>query len=67
MKPPTETPLDEIRRQLLVLFADSIGYEFRIKGTPLTDTIIGVDVLKLMVIGRTYGDFHVDLCELTGK
>ena len=67
MKPPTETPLDEIRRQLLVLFAESKGYEFRIKGTPLTDIIEDVDHEFLMVIGRNYGAFHIDLCEFTGK
>jgi hypothetical protein len=62
-----QTQLEEIREQCIKLFADSIGYEFRIKGTPLTDTIVGIDALRMMVVGRTYGDFHIDLCELTGK
>lgn len=66
MKSPLETPLDEIRRSCLILFKDSIGFEFRVKATPLTDIIEDVDFLNQMVIGRKYGSFHIDLCELTG-
>lgn len=31
------------------------------------DVCEGVDWKTQMVIGRKYGNFHIDLCELTGK
>ncbi len=58
--------IDKIRRDCLLLFEQSIGYEFRVKGTLLTDICDGVNKIDQMVQGRKYGDFHIDLCELTG-
>lgn len=58
---------EKIERDLLILFEDSVGYEFRVKGTPLVDVCTGVDKDKKMVCGQKYGDFSVSLCELTGK
>lgn len=55
-----------IERSLLLLFEQSVGYIFRVKGTPLTDIVDGVDWQNKMVKGRNYGDFAVDLCELVG-
>ena len=55
-----------IEHDLLTMFEQSIGYEFRIKATPLKDIVEGVDWKNKMVRGRTYGDFAVSLCELTG-
>lgn len=57
---------DNIRQDILRLFADSVGMEFRIRTTPLTDIIDGVEMSKCMIVGRKYGSFHVDICELTG-
>lgn len=47
------------------LFAQSVGMKFRVKGTPLIDEITGVDRKLMMVKGKMYGNFAVDLCELT--
>lgn len=58
--------LANIRHNLMKLFEDSVNYEFRIKGTPLVDVVEGVDWETMHVKGRTYGNFHVDLCELRG-
>jgi hypothetical protein len=57
----------DIRLNRLILFADSIGYEFRIKGAELTDIVAGIDRQYEMVKGKKNGDFHVDVCELTGR
>ncbi len=67
MKSPIEQPIDKIRRDCLLLFEQSIGLEFRIKASPLNDICDGVDWKNQMVKGRKYGDFHIDLCELTGR
>lgn len=58
---------EKIERDCLLLFEQSIGHEFRIKATPLTDICVGVDKKNKMVKGQKYGDFAVSLCELTGK
>lgn len=57
---------EHIERDLLNLFEQSVGYNFRIKGTPLVDVVEGIDRKNKMVKGRTYGDFAVYLCELCG-
>jgi hypothetical protein len=57
----------DIRLNRLILFADSIGFEFRIKGSDLTDIVDGIDRQYEMVKGKKNGDFHVDVCELTGR
>src|ERR1700741_2772700 len=44
--------LANIRHQLMHLFEQSKNWEFRIKGTPLTDVCEGVDWENNMVIGR---------------
>jgi hypothetical protein len=59
--------VQEIRLQRLILFSESIGYEFRIKGAELTDIVAGIDRRYEMVKGEKNGDFHVDICELTGR
>lgn len=63
--------IDKIRRQLMVMFEQSVGYEFRVKGSvagvELTDYVKGVDWKNNHVCGETYGNFHVDFLELTGK
>lgn len=56
----------EIERHLMVMFEQSVGYEFRVKASPLTDIVDGVDWKDKMIKGRKYGDFAVSLCELTG-
>jgi hypothetical protein len=67
MKSPLEQPIDKIRRDCLLLFEQSVGFEFRIKGSPLMDICDGVNWKDQHVIGQKYGNFHIDLCELTGK
>lgn len=62
-----DKPIDKIRHDCLLLFEQSKGFEFRIKGTPLTDICDGVDYKMQHVKGLNYGDFHIDLCELTGS
>jgi hypothetical protein len=50
------------------LFANSIGWEFTLKGMPsFTDYVIGVDTKLDHVISERHGTFHVDICDLTGK
>jgi hypothetical protein len=61
----TSLTLDEIRNKCLLLFEQSVGWKFRVKGTPLVDEITGIDKDKKLVKGNMYGDFHIDLCELT--
>ena len=56
----------EIRRQLMVLFEQSVGYEVRLKGQDFRFICKGVD-WKENHVCSDYGNFHVDLCELTGK
>ncbi len=58
---------EKIERKLLIMFEQSIGYEFRVKGTPLVDVCTGVDKIMKTVRGQKYGNFGVHLCELTGK
>jgi hypothetical protein len=55
-----------IQHDCMTLFEQSVGYEFRVKATPLTDIVDGVDWRNMTVRGRKYGDFGVHLCELTG-
>lgn len=57
---------EQIIDQLLTLFEQSKGYEFRVKGTILTAVVDGVDRESRMVISNKYGSFAVSLCELTG-
>jgi hypothetical protein len=57
--------LKKIRDHCMHLFDQSRGWKFRIKGTPLIDEIQGVDWDHDHVIGKQYGNFHIDLCELT--
>jgi hypothetical protein len=57
---------EHIERDLMLLFEQSVGYEFRVKATPLRDVVDGVDWKNKMVKGRKYGDFAVSLCELCG-
>lgn len=57
---------EDIENDLLLLFEQSIGLPFRIKATPLTDVVDGVDKEMKMVKGRKYGSFAVSLCELIG-
>lgn len=65
---PDGTPgIDNIRENCLLLFEQSVGYKFRVKGTPLIDEVTGVDHKLKMVCGKQYGNFHVDLCELTNE
>jgi hypothetical protein len=65
---PDGTPgVERIRRQCLLLFEQSVGWSFRVKGTPLIDVVTGVDHKLQMVKGKQYGDFHVDLCEITNE
>jgi hypothetical protein len=59
--------LAKIRHDLMHLFEQSVNFEFRIKGTPMVDVCEGVDWSTMMVKGRTYGNFAVDLCELRGR
>ena len=56
--------MEKIKNQLMVLFEQSVGMKFRVKGTPLVDEITGVDWGLMMVKGKLYGNFAVDLCEL---
>lgn len=55
-----------IEHDCMLLFEQSVGYGFRIKGTPLHDIVDGVDWPTKMVKGKKYGDFAVSLCELDG-
>jgi hypothetical protein len=59
--------MEEIIKNLLHLFNDSIGWEFRVKGSNLKDTIEGVNGKLQLVKGKKYGEFAPDLIELTGK
>lgn len=56
----------KIRRDLMLLFEQSVGYEFRLKGTEFVAVCRGVD-WKFMMVKSDYGDFSVDICELTGR
>jgi hypothetical protein len=47
------------------LFGQSIGMRFRVKGTPVIDEIEGIDWEIMMVKGKMYGNFSIELCELT--
>ncbi len=67
MKSPLEQPIDKIRQDCLLLFKQSVGWEFRVKGTQLIDICDGIDLKYQHVIGLRYGNFHIDLCELTGR
>ncbi|AHM62329.1 tyrosine type site-specific recombinase [Flammeovirgaceae bacterium 311] len=60
---------EAIEKQLLDLFEESIGWEFRVKGqkNELRDIVEGVNHDFKMVRGRKYGAFPVAYCELTGK
>lgn len=57
-----------IERDVLNLFSQSVGWPFRLKGgvqgVQLSDVVAGVDWQLMHVVGRTYGSFHVSLCEL---
>jgi ribosomal protein L37E len=64
---PMNTNLEKIRQDCMKLFEQSVGYEFRVKGTPLKDFVAGVDYKYMHVVGRQFGNFHIDLVELTGK
>lgn len=57
---------EKITQDLMLMFEQSIGLPFRIKGTVLTDVVEGVNKRFNMVRGRKYGDFAVSLCELVG-
>lgn len=59
--------LKKIRRQMMLLFEQSVGWKFRLKGTPLVDVVTGVDWQFMHVCGKQYGNHHVDLCELTNE
>lgn len=58
----------KIEQNLLKLFRQSIGMRFRLKGNiqgvPLEDEVAGIDEEFSHVKGKTYGNFHVSLCEL---
>ena len=55
------------RLNQLIEFSKSIGSEFRIKDSELTDIVVGVDRQHEMVKGEKNGSFPVDVCELTGR
>lgn len=58
--------VQKIRRNMLHLFDQSVGFEVRIKGSPLVTVVEGVD-WEFQHVCTPYGNFHVDYCELTGK
>lgn len=60
---------ENLELRLLDLFADSIGWEFRVRGpkNELTDRVASVSHDLKMVQGQKYGAFPVSYCELTGK
>jgi hypothetical protein len=64
---PDSDKLNKIRRDCLLLFEQSLGWKFRVKGTPLVDEVTGVDHTLQMVCGKQYGNFHIDLCQLTNE
>ena len=68
-----DTPLIIARRaQKLQLFEQSVGKKFSCKGkapgmkrtTALIDEVVGVDRQFDHVIGKEYGNFHIDLVSL---
>jgi hypothetical protein len=59
--------IQRIRKSLLHLFDQSKGYEFRVKGSVITDFVKEVYFELNLVRGEQYGTFHIDLCELTGS
>ena len=59
-------PDPKIERDLMLLFEQSIGWEFRLKGTAFVAVCRGVD-WKNMTVKSDYGDFGVHICELTGR
>lgn len=65
--PDDDPKLNSIREDLLTLFEQSVGWKFRIKGSPLVDVVAGIDRSNKHVCGKMYGNFHVDLCELTNE
>lgn len=60
---------EQIEKQLLELFEESIGWEFRVKGkdNQLIDIVESVNHSLKSVQGRKYGLFPIGYCELTGK
>ena len=56
----------KIRRDLMLLFEQSVGWQVRLKGQDFRFICRGVD-WKMNHVCSDYGNFHVDLCELTGK
>jgi hypothetical protein len=59
--------IDKIRKDCLLLFEQSFGWKFRVKGTDTIDTIIGVDHASQMVKGKEHKEFHIDECQLTSS
>jgi len=55
----------KILNDLMHLFEQSVGWKVKIKGTPLVDTIEGVNWELMTVKCKMYGEFGVHLCELT--
>lgn len=61
-----------IRDEKLLLFEQSIGKKFSLKAkapenkyiTSLIDEVVGVDRKFEHVIGKKYGNFHIDLVSL---
>jgi len=65
--PIPANPAQVSRLNQLREFSKSIGFEFRIKESELTDIVAGVDRQHEMVKGEKNGSFPVDVCELTGR
>lgn len=65
--PGDDPRLINIRKNMLLLFEQSHGWKFRVKGTPLVDVVAYVKKDTCMVGGKQYGEFHIDLCELTNE
>jgi len=65
--PKDDPKINKIRRDILLMFEQSVGYRFRIVGSHLIDEVVGVDKENQQVIGKQYGSFHVDLCQLTNE
>lgn len=63
---------DKLRNEKLVLFEQSIGKKFSLKAkapgnkymTSLIDEVAGVDREHEHIIGKKYGNFHINLVSL---
>ncbi|HEX8356660.1 MAG TPA: hypothetical protein VF610_04580, partial [Segetibacter sp.] len=56
--------LEKNRKTCLELYARSINWRFKVKGTSIVDHVREVDYCSAKVIGRHFGSFHIDVCEL---